>query len=121
VDSSLVRRRASLRELAVRLERAFALRSELRALARDETIVCRCEDVRRAALMRLADSRQAKLYTRAGMGACQGRVCGPALEYLFGWAPGSVRSPLEPTRVSTLGVGAYVQSTVAAAANSSSG
>ena len=121
VDSSLVRRRASLRELAVRMERAFALRSELRALARDDTIVCRCEDVRRATLTRLADSRQAKLYTRAGMGACQGRVCGPALEYLFGWAPGSVRSPLEPTRVSTLGVGAYVQSTVAAAANSSSG
>lgn len=111
VDTSLVRRRASLRDMATRLERAFAVRPEIRSLVRDDTIVCRCEDVRRAALARLTDARQAKLYTRAGMGACQGRVCGPALEYLFGWSPGSVRSPLEPARLSTLTIAADVQTT----------
>ena len=101
-DASLVKRRSSLREMAARLERAFAIRAEIRSLAQADTIVCRCEDVRRGAVASLGDSRQAKLYTRAGMGACQGRVCGPALEFLFGWSLGTTRSPLEPVRLSTL-------------------
>ena len=120
VDSSLVRRRASLRDMAVRLERTFAIRPELTSLSRDDTIICRCEDVRRGMLASLRDSRQAKLYTRAGMGACQGRVCGPALEVLFGWSPGSVRSPIEPTRLSTLGVAATIAPGAAVPATSSS-
>jgi NADPH-dependent 2,4-dienoyl-CoA reductase/sulfur reductase-like enzyme len=106
IDSSLVRRRAALRAMAARLESTFMPRPELRDLAHGDTIVCRCEDVTRAALSPLGDARQAKLYTRAGMGACQGRVCGPSLELLFGWPPGSVRSPLEPARLATLAVAA---------------
>lgn len=123
VDASLVRRRAALRQVAVMLERTFALRPELRALAADDTIVCRCEDVRRSSVAALRDAREAKLYTRAGMGACQGRVCGPALEVLFGWPAGTIRSPLEPARVSTLSVAAAHASTAAPSvtANSSSG
>ena len=120
VDTQLVRRRAALREMAVRLERTFALRPELRSLAHDDTIVCRCEDVRRGALASLRDARQAKLYTRAGMGACQGRVCGPALEALFGWSPGTIRTPVEPTRLSTLRVAARAQTGAATPAISSS-
>jgi hypothetical protein len=46
--------------------------------------------------------RVTKLRTRAGMGACQGRVCGPALEWLFGAAPDSVRPPLVPVPVALL-------------------
>jgi len=106
IDPSLTRRRHALQAVARRMARAFALRPELRSLARDDTIICRCEDVRRAAIASCADSRQAKLYARAGMGACQGRVCGPALELLFGWQPGTVRSPLEPARLSTLSTAA---------------
>jgi thioredoxin reductase len=102
VDASLVRRRDALRGVARRMERTFAVRAEVRSLARADTIVCRCEDVRHATVASLGDARQAKLYARAGMGACQGRVCGPALEMLFGWQPGSVRLPLEPARLSTL-------------------
>ena len=102
VDPALVKRRDALRGVARRMERTFAVRAEVRALARADTIVCRCEDVRHAAVASLGDARQAKLYARAGMGACQGRVCGPALELLFGWQPGRVRSPLEPARLSTL-------------------
>jgi NADPH-dependent 2,4-dienoyl-CoA reductase/sulfur reductase-like enzyme len=120
VDSWLVRRRASLRDMAVRLERTFAIRPALGSLARDDTIICRCEDVRRGAVASLGDSRQAKLYTRAGMGACQGRVCGPALEVLFGWSPGSVRTPIEPTRLSTLCVTATIAPRAAVPAASSS-
>jgi NAD(P)H-nitrite reductase large subunit len=106
IDAGLVRRRTSLRDTAARLERAFGVRPEIRALATNETIVCRCEDVRRGTVASLRDSRQAKLYARAGMGACQGRVCGPALEFLFGWPSGTVRTPLEPARLSTLAVAA---------------
>ncbi len=89
-------RKARLAAFAIALDRAFVLRPELKGLARPDTIVCRCEDV---ALSRFAPSwsrRQAKLYTRAGMGPCQGRVCGPALEFLFGWGADSVREPLRP-------------------------
>jgi NADPH-dependent 2,4-dienoyl-CoA reductase/sulfur reductase-like enzyme len=117
LDGHLVRRRTALRDIAARLERAFAVRPEIRALATNDTIVCRCEDVRRGSVAPLRDSRQAKLHTRAGMGACQGRVCGPALEFLFGWPPGTVRVPLEPARLSTLSVAASSAST----ANPSSG
>jgi hypothetical protein len=41
------------------------------------------------------------------MGPCQGRICGTASEFLFGWDAGSilssVRPPLFPVRVSSLG------------------
>jgi len=39
---------------------------------------------------------------RCGMGACQGRVCGPAAEFLYGWERAGVRPPVLPARVSTL-------------------
>lgn len=35
-------------------------------------------------------------------GACQGRVCGGALEHLFGWTVGAPRPPLNPVRIETL-------------------
>ena len=96
------RRRSVLRAYAERLDASFALRAELRTLATSETLVCRCEDVPLGALQSTWSSRQAKLYTRAGMGACQGRVCGAALEFVFGWSSDSVRPPILPARVSSL-------------------
>ncbi len=74
--------RARLRREAKLLAETFALRPELLALANDDTIVCRCEDVRFGELDRSWTFRQAKLYTRVGMGPCQGRICGAALECL---------------------------------------
>jgi NADPH-dependent 2,4-dienoyl-CoA reductase/sulfur reductase-like enzyme len=84
------------------LNEAFALRSELRGLAKDETIVCRCEDVTFAQLRTYDSWRAAKLQTRCGMGPCQGRVCGAAVEFLFGWRSSSVRPPILPVRVESL-------------------
>jgi hypothetical protein len=78
------------------MEGAFALRAELRDVVTPETIVCRCEDVAFDALDARWTPRQAKLYTRAGMGPCQGRVCGPALSYLCAWPADAVRVPVEP-------------------------
>ena len=46
--------------------------------------------------------RDAKLQTRCGMGACQGRVCGAAAKVLFGWGMESVRPPVLPGRVESL-------------------
>jgi NADPH-dependent 2,4-dienoyl-CoA reductase/sulfur reductase-like enzyme len=84
------------------LDKAFALRSELRTLATLETIVCRCEDVTRGEIEDCVDGRAARLHNRCGMGPCQGRICGPATEFLFGWSAVSVRPPVFPARVSTL-------------------
>jgi NADPH-dependent 2,4-dienoyl-CoA reductase/sulfur reductase-like enzyme len=84
------------RDFARRLDAAFALRPELRSLATADTIVCRCEDVPHAALVPHADWRAAKLHTRCGMGPCQGRVCGPAVEFLYGWETASIRPPIFP-------------------------
>ncbi|MFN7544779.1 MAG: FAD-dependent oxidoreductase [Acidobacteriota bacterium] len=81
------------------LAKAFALREELRALATAETIVCRCEDVRWGRIATMGGKRQARLEARCGMGACQARICGPALEWMCGWGPENVRPPLFPLSV----------------------
>jgi NAD(P)H-nitrite reductase large subunit len=94
--------RAALRNAAALMERTFAPRAELRDVCTDDTIVCRCEDVARGAIDPAWCARQAKLYTRAGMGPCQGRICGAALEFIFGWTPDAVRPPIEPILLSTL-------------------
>jgi NADPH-dependent 2,4-dienoyl-CoA reductase/sulfur reductase-like enzyme len=90
------------RRFAARLNRTFALRDELKQLPAPETIVCRCEDVTFARLSAHASWRAAKLQTRCGMGPCQGRVCGGAVEFLFGWRAESVRPPVLPVRLESL-------------------
>lgn len=90
------------REFARILERTFCLRSELRRLPLGDTIVCRCEDVTYQRLRRHTSWRSAKLQTRCGMGPCQGRVCGPATQFLFKWNPDSIRPPVFPVRVESL-------------------
>ena len=104
-DLRLLRRRRGLEREAEALDRAFALRPELAALAVDDTIVCRCEDVRSGAVRREWTPRQAKLYTRIGMGPCQGRICGAALECTAGWPCDAKRPPIQPARLSTLATG----------------
>ena len=96
--------RASQQRFAEALNRAFALRPELRRLAQPETLVCRCEDVPLSRLQPCSSFREAKLHTRCGMGPCQGRVCGAATEFLFGWKNESVRPPVFPARIGTLTV-----------------
>jgi len=103
-DRGLLQRRRRLEGEARTLDRAFALRSELSELAMDDTIVCRCEDVRFGAVDRAWSPRQAKLYTRMGMGPCQGRVCGTAFECVAGWPRDTKRPPIEPAGVSTLSI-----------------
>jgi NADPH-dependent 2,4-dienoyl-CoA reductase/sulfur reductase-like enzyme len=98
----LIPERAQHRKFAVALERAFALRDELRNLPQDDTLLCRCEDVSVGAARSCATWREAKLYTRCGMGPCQGRICGAAAQFLFGWSIDSVRPPIFASRVESL-------------------
>jgi D-hydroxyproline dehydrogenase subunit alpha len=94
--------RAKQLKFAELLDRTFALRDELKELAQPETIVCRCEDVTFERLRAHSSWRAAKLQTRCGMGPCQGRVCGGAVEFLLGWRAESVRPPVLPVRVESL-------------------
>jgi NADPH-dependent 2,4-dienoyl-CoA reductase/sulfur reductase-like enzyme len=94
--------RAAHRRFAMTLGRTFALRAELRGLPHDETLVCRCEDVTWGRVRACKSWREAKLHTRCGMGACQGRVCGAATEFLLDWKTESVRPPVFPVRIGNL-------------------
>jgi NADPH-dependent 2,4-dienoyl-CoA reductase/sulfur reductase-like enzyme len=94
--------RARWTRFAGRLARAFVLRAELRSLAGDDTIICRCEDVCHGELRTHTSWRSAKLQTRCGMGPCQGRICGGATDILYGWKPDAVRLPISPTRISSI-------------------
>ena len=98
----LFQERAALNKLARAMDQAFALRTKLRHLVREDTIVCRCEDVRWSSLRPQQSMRSARLHTRCGMGPCQGRICGPALHFLAGWENSATRPPIFPVRLSTL-------------------
>ena len=87
---------------AQQLTCSFALAPHLKKLPQADTLVCRCEDVSYAAIQDCTSWTQAKLHTRCGMGACQGRVCGAALQFLHGWEQPVPRNPLVPARIGTL-------------------
>ena len=93
---------AKAKSFAAKLNATFQPRAELRILAQAGTVVCRCEDVTFANLKRANSWRSAKLHERCGMGPCQGRICGPAVRFVLGWEPSSVRPPLFPTRIENL-------------------
>src|SRR5471030_1755001 len=71
------------RAFAERLARTFAPRAEVRTLADDDTIVCRCEDVTHGEL-RLHDSWRG------------------AAGVLYGWRPDAVRVPIVPARAGSI-------------------
>jgi thioredoxin reductase len=93
------RRRTAARVFAVALHHAHPVAPGWVDRVTDETLVCRCEEVTagrlRAAVDELgADSaRSAKLLVRAGMGWCQGRVCGYAASCLVAARTGGPPSP----------------------------
>lgn len=94
--------RARWSAFAAQLHRSFALAPEIRQMPQPDTLVCRCEDVPFSALADCTGWTDAKLHRRCGMGACQGRVCGDAAQFLFGWTPPAPRPPLSPVRIATL-------------------
>jgi NAD(P)H-nitrite reductase large subunit len=81
---------------AARLEAAHGIRPGWVGWLDDATLVCRCEEVSYGQLRRTASAtgscglRSLKLSTRAGLGICQGRICGRTVEELLARAtPGN--------------------------------
>ncbi|MFJ5707373.1 NAD(P)/FAD-dependent oxidoreductase [Streptomyces sp. NPDC093105] len=109
VPAALARRRARLRAFADAMGAAHRPGAGWTGWLREETAVCRCEEVPagrvREAVEELGatDARTVKLLTRAGMGWCQGRMCGPAVAALAGGGPAPDRRPLAcPVRLGQL-------------------
>lgn len=98
----LFSRRRSWRRFQSRMERAFVLRDGLKELAMPDTVICRCEDINYSQLASQGNWHEAKLYTRCGMGSCQGCTCGATLQFLFGWSRESDRPPVLSTPIKTL-------------------
>ncbi|MCX5611616.1 NAD(P)/FAD-dependent oxidoreductase [Streptomyces sp. NBC_00047] len=98
--AGLVRRRARLRAFADAMGAAHRPGPGWTGWLRDDAVVCRCEEVPAGRIREAAgelgarDARTVKLLTRAGMGWCQGRMCGPAVAALAGEAPAPDRRPL---------------------------
>jgi D-hydroxyproline dehydrogenase subunit alpha len=74
------------RRFAALLDDAYPLRPGWLDWPEPGTIACRCEETRwaeigRAVAAGAADVRAVKGLTRCGMGYCQGRICGPILQY----------------------------------------
>ncbi|MDC7340498.1 (2Fe-2S)-binding protein [Streptomyces lydicus] len=71
---------------------------------RTDTEVCRCEEVTAGRIqdavtgLGARDGRTVKLLTRAGMGWCQGRMCGTAVTHLAGTRPPRPRAGRWPAR-----------------------
>jgi NADPH-dependent 2,4-dienoyl-CoA reductase/sulfur reductase-like enzyme len=123
IDEAERDRRA--RPIRAGLARERAIRPFLDALYRpadsvlnpaDGVIVCRCEEVsagqiRRAVQLGASGPNQAKAFLRCGMGACQGRVCGPIVSAVIAVARGvpiaevgtyRPRAPYKPITIGAL-------------------
>ena len=106
----LQRRRARQEAFAAFTAARFPVPSGLLAAIADEALVCRCEgltarQVRAAAVEMGGDLAAVKALSRAGMGPCQGRACGPAVAALAAEAGGTagsamrVQMPVKPILV----------------------
>jgi len=89
--------RDGLREFFAAVDTVCAPPAHWTEQVTDDTVVCRCEEVPASAIREAVDElgagdvRTVKLLTRAGMGWCQGRMCGPAVA-------GLARCPETPSR-----------------------
>lgn len=90
------RKRTVFSRFATRIEAAHGIRGGWPSWLTPATIICRCEEVDYGTLCSTAAAtssqslRSLKLSTRAGLGICQGRICGRTLEQLTaGQAPGA--------------------------------
>ncbi|MFF2044281.1 NAD(P)/FAD-dependent oxidoreductase [Kitasatospora sp. NPDC058170] len=112
--AALLRRRSRLRAFADLMAAAHRPGPGWTGWLRPDTDVCRCEEVPAARIteavdeLGAGDARTVKLLTRAGMGWCQGRMCGPAVAALAGGGePTADRRPLAcPVPLSQLAAGA---------------
>jgi len=92
--ASLRRGLGSMARFRQGLESAFPWPGHLAAELPDATIICRCEAITAGALRHAAgpmdapEVNRAKAFSRAGMGRCQGRMCGLAAAEILAAARG---------------------------------
>lgn len=112
----LQRRLARLMAFRTAIEEIYRPPPALLSLARDDTVVCRCEEVTLGDAIRwvrsgVTEANGLKAITRMSMGRCQGRNCLPTLAHLIAAETGSdvadvtlprPRPPLGPVGVSAL-------------------
>lgn len=81
IPPKLLWKRSMKRIFARALQRSYPVGPGWSEWINEDTIVCRCEEVSCGEIIESVkdlgaeDSRTSKLFTRAGMGLCQGRVC----------------------------------------------
>lgn len=108
------------RRFAAALEAAYPVRPGWQGWLRDDTIVCRCEEVTKQALFRAVDERDVdsaralKMVSGVGLGLCQGRVCGRNAAELAGVdGTGFAKRPIaSPIRLSELAEEERVESPI---------
>ncbi|NQZ60102.1 MAG: FAD-dependent oxidoreductase [Lentisphaeraceae bacterium] len=83
-------------EFRRQLAEVTKVRAQVHSLATDNTCFCRCEDVPYSQVKDEASQKAAKLYTRCGMGPCQGRVCSAAGRERFSGQLNRMKGPLIP-------------------------
>jgi len=105
-----------LRRFRHTLDKLSCIRPGLSELAREDTIVCRCEELTRgetdaAIAAGCTTYRTFKVATRLGMGPCQGRMCWPTMARAIALktgkpiedsGPTSVRPPIAPVTLGEL-------------------
>ena len=94
--------RARWQRFARALYTTFALPDALKEVVTADTLLCRCEDVRCGDVQNAESWQAAKLASRCGMGACQGKTCATSARWLYGWPLPQPREPLSPARIDTL-------------------
>lgn len=91
---SAVRRRRTLQRLAAAIRDGHRIGRGWTSWLTDDTVICRCEEVDYSLFRSVLDAtrtnglRSAKLSTRAGLGPCQGRICGHTVEELMATSDG---------------------------------
>jgi len=87
--TSARRARAASTRFARRIANAHRIGSGWTDWLDPSTVICRCEEVHYGTLIRVRDAtesvglRSLKLTTRAGLGLCQGRICGRSVEHIL--------------------------------------
>ena len=100
-ENNLRKEQQQARKAVAALGTMFPFKSGLFKLAKDEVPVCRCEEVtagevRSAIAMGVTQLNQLKPWTRAGMGRCQGRICGGILNQMLADETGMTQQDIQP-------------------------
>lgn len=116
-EEALRREQSQARNAVSALGKMFPLKPGLCELVSDEVTVCRCEEIsageiRAAIRTGVTQLNQLKPWTRAGMGRCQGRICGSILRQIMAHETGidpeeilpfTARAPVKPVPMEAVG------------------